>query len=736
MEQTYFAEAFEIGYYLFTNSDPQDLNVASAGEYYINNTNIEVDNNGKIIRINNNLTGEDSEYVDTNHNFYGGDTFINRFSVKRKHSFFKNNSYELPDSTDVNYSLYPNVGYPTYFFNTQENSKKDLYYNFVDSIGDPLNLSLINKKIKNLGESYDNLLNIIKGQFLNPYNYLKAPNNKLDCGGTIADNLFSFSPIKGYIYTYYYGIPYFLVESDINLDLRDSSDTDSEFYPKQSNLDLWLQDDYNRFTREDTYIYDASFSKQSTEKKSLVQDKLFKGDKEHLINKEQRIIYSPESAELEALNIYDRYLVNKPLDYYDFSYSLGKLKGIEPIENNILLTRFEKGLKLFNSFIEVETNIGQVNLSSGRLFKSKPQEYFKSDFGFIGSEENSFMSTPFGHVVVDQKRGDIFLLNQGGKSMDMLSKSQLSNWFKQNLPIELSKHFPEIEDNSLNLSGITLGFDNRFATLYVTKIDYKPKTKLEFRNNKFYLPESTTEVNLNNVKYFKNLSWTNSYSFKKKEWIGFHSFIPNSYISYPNHFDTFIKGNTKSSFWKHNISNKSYLTYYGRTYPFMIDVQQTGKLHSEIVKDVSYFADSIKYFNDFDSKYLDHSGFNEAVVYNKNQNSGLLKFNYHDNNNLSFNSLFPINNLVTSSLIPIRSKENKFFFNQFKNLSKVEGLNWKLSDNGVVKEINSENMNYFDNSINNNYIRGQINNVRLISYETQFKIIFKGLMINGKISGR
>lgn len=730
MEQTFYAEAFEVGYFLFVNDISGDLTTASAGTYYVNNITVVVNDEGKIIQKNNHLTGENVIYKDTKHEFFGGDTFIGRFSLKRKFPFFRNNSFQLPDNTHINYSNVPNIAYPIYFFNTQENSEKDVYYKFTDSLGDPLNLSLITKPIKNLGGYFNNLLNTIKDQLLNPYQYLKPPNYNVDCTAIVDSSLFSFRPLKGVIYTYYYGIPYFLVESDVNLDLRDIEDKESQFFPKENIGGDWLQDKYIHSSIPEKFVYDRSYSKQSTEKVSLVTDPLFKGV--GLVNREQRIIWSPESAELEENNVYDRYLIHKPLDYKDFGYKHGKLMGLNPIENNGLVVRFSNNLHIENIVMELETNLGQVNFTSGRLFKGKSVDFVESETGYLGSDLNCFISTPFGHIMVDPQRGQIFSIGSGGKGFKELTNQ--SNWFKENLPLKLKQYIPNLELNTLNYIGITLGFDQRFSTLYITKKDYIPLKAVEYRNNKFYIPNSNIEVSVLNTSYFKDVSWTTSYSFKKNDWISYHSFIPKGYISYNDHFDTIVSG-AKTSIWKHNITNKSYLTYYGRTYPFIVDIQQSGKFNTEIVKDVQYFVDVLKYYNQYDYQTLNHRGFDHAVVYNKTQNSGLLEFVDEFNTNLSVISNLKYQ-VEDKSLILLRGKESKFRFNDFKNISKQEGLDWILSPNNVLKSINSKNMKYLDKSINNDYIRGLINNIRLISTETDLKVIFKGAYINGRLSNR
>ena len=49
---------------------------------------------------------------------FGGDTYINKFALKRKHSFFTQNLASLParvNDMTIDYWLFPNLGYPTYY---------------------------------------------------------------------------------------------------------------------------------------------------------------------------------------------------------------------------------------------------------------------------------------------------------------------------------------------------------------------------------------------------------------------------------------------------------------------------------------------------------------------------------------------------------------------------------------------------------------------------------------------
>jgi hypothetical protein len=61
-----------------------------------------------------------AQMVETYYPAFGGDTFITGFALKRKHSFFRQNLAGKPDDIPFNYYLFPNLGYPTYFYGFQQ----------------------------------------------------------------------------------------------------------------------------------------------------------------------------------------------------------------------------------------------------------------------------------------------------------------------------------------------------------------------------------------------------------------------------------------------------------------------------------------------------------------------------------------------------------------------------------------------------------------------------------------
>lgn len=116
-------------------------------------------------------------------------------------------------------------------------------------------------------------------------------------------------------------------------------------------------------------------------------------------------------------------------------------------------------------------------------------------------------------------------------------------------------------------------------------------------------------------------SWTLSYDFK--EWVSFHSYIPNMYIQTENQFYSFLYGNP--GLYKHNVEHL-YNSFYGRTEPFIIEtVIQSKDVGASIFDSLQLYTKAFEYSDIHHSvKELRYVTFNKMWVYNSNQMSGEL----------------------------------------------------------------------------------------------------------------
>jgi hypothetical protein len=248
------------------------------------------------------------------------------------------------------------------------------------------------------------------------------------------------------------------------------------------------------------------------------------------------------------------------------------------------------------------------------------------------------------------------------------------------------------------------------------------------------LQSSGNFIDLQDKKYFKNKSWTISYNFYVKSWTSWHSFIPNYYVEHVDHFDS---GNS-TGLWKHNITNKSYQVFYNKLYPFIVEVTEKPALTNKIYTDFGYYLDVLRYYNDMDYYSEQDISFNQAVIYNRNQNSGLLELE-NVKNNLARKISLPIKQ-ANKTLVEVSLKENLHSINQFKNIIKEDYLKipvWLYDANNVNKQLNIQAIDYNNLKVSNDYIRSGGVKVRLINNKySNYKLIFKGLVTNGTRSNR
>jgi hypothetical protein len=508
---------------------------------------------------------------------FGGDTYINRFSLKRKMPFFLQDRVGFEDENPVMYKDLFNVGFPKYYFNTlQDQSSLD--------------------------------------KFSLPF--LAPPNVNLDEG---CDEQKPFY-YRGKAYLYNYGVPSFITESDYNVDLRHGENTGDykDFYPHIQDLVEWTQQYKNPISFDNTHYYNVDYSKQNRENfYYTLKNNYSEALSELRALYPNRAIYSGQGVEY-----WGDYLA---ADYYDFPLEDGKLVFLNGIERDRIVARQENSTKVFNAYITQESSLETIQISVGDMFATKPQEYYKSDLGFGGSNHRAFVSTPFGHFYVDSQNPSIFQLQNGLKDITRDSKTNNKiQWFNENLPFNIVKDFPNYPvDNAFNTCGISLGWDNKFDRLFITKKDYKLKkqykNKVTYSDFNLYLDDSIISPTDN--RYFEDKSWTIAYSPLLQEWVSFYTFVPNYYISTETYFQTGID----DSLWSHLLTEKSHQTFYGKTAPFIIEYAVKTTPANSILNNIQTNAEFRRYQKDLSYFVKDNVFYDYSEVYNNNQATGRLK---------------------------------------------------------------------------------------------------------------
>jgi hypothetical protein len=179
------------------------------------------------------------------------------------------------------------------------------------------------------------------------------------------------------------------------------------------------------------------------------------------------------------------------------------------------------------------------------------------------------------------------------------------------------------------------------------------------------------------------------------------------------------------SFWRHNTRCDGFANYYNTSYPWEVElVSNTGQMVNT-VRSMEYQLETYVYKGDMgyacnDDKWEDLDfNFDQSIIYNNEQVSGLLLLTPTPYNNPLLELTYPIINL--NSLNILCSKvEQKYRFNQFYDITNDRGefTNfeqpiWDTQPNGYIRLLNGTNLNYNKAPLQHKKFRHYYNNVIL-----------------------
>ena len=633
---------------------------------------------------------------------FGGDTYISRFSLKRKFPFFYINAMDESDLLPFNYASYRNVGYPRFYVD----------YGVDDS--------------QSLGSiSMPSMINDFSFDCLNGKNsfYVKPPSK---------------------FYLFYYGIPNFLVESEINCNYRYAgNELREEFYPQTGNYVDWTQQSKLSIKTPEVFNYNNVYSSRAvlsgTQLNRMLPINFNKEYWDKANNLENVVIYSGQDA--SEIQMLDPWAVYKMNDKHQFATANGKLIDIRGIESEQLLVRFENTFEIHNAVNQYRdaTNSNTLYSGAGTLFSNRPVSYNNTDLGYGGTQHKALLSTEFGHFWADCMRGQVFMVDPNGRNLKEITVGK-RNWFKEHLPFKIIKSVDNMThidtDNNFKGLGLIFGYDSRFKRIFLTKRDYIARVKgIYYEKGNFYLKEGQVikEVQLQDDKYFEDVSFTMAYSPMTESWISYYSFKPDYYISYNNYFQTginFSKDPKEEGLWSHLLTNKSYQVFYGKKYPWTIELPFKNNLINKVLESVSYWLDSRRYHNDYDFAEKRNEGFNRAWVFNNSNNSGRLDLVVERKNDLYQKTQYP-KFTGRSNEILVTENDKRWSFNYFFNEVRNELNNnpiWYWDKNAINKTINLDALKY--NNPWKDRLRGDWFNVILSQdKETRFKYLFKWISV-------
>lgn len=229
-------------------------------------------------------------------------------------------------------------------------------------------------------------------------------------------------------------------------------------------------------------------------------------------------------------------------------------------------------------------------------------------------------------------------------------------------------------------------------------------------------------VEFGNEDYFEDVSWTMSFSFQTNTWISFHSYQPNYYVSHPTYFQS---GLYEGTLWNHNKTLTSYCNFYGEQEDYTLEYPFVYKTQDELVQTIKDYCSALKYENEYEFCEPDEIlYFNEAILFNRQQCSGLLELTPMPLNNLRAKTQFP-KYKIDSKEITIAKEDNFINFNAFWDIVKNKSLPFQDRN----KDLINSNLDYSIRSFNKGKLRAKDLRVRLtLNNDNTFKLISRFIL--------
>jgi hypothetical protein len=629
----------------------------------------------------------------TSNVYFGGDVYINRFTEKNSMLFFNTWLYGEPSGAELDYTMYFSMPYPRFWVNNTD----------------------------------------LSGGLFKLANDFRVLDHRKSS---------TFYVSRGYFYLFNSGVRDFFVESEVNVAYRDWEDR-----PEKRHYDPNGLTDLSTLFRSDVikepnyYKYDYSlsvsklFNSQITWGNVLDRDFDPQKAKTCYTYSPNKVIYSLPQQDESKKDSWRIFLAN---NYKIFGSRVTSIKSVNKT-GALFMMAYQSPLQFMGvEELKLEATGAKITIGDGALFSGAQQlqALVNADESYeYGSCQNKYATLGCTHGVfwVSQNQGKIF---QYAGQMKEISRDGMKWWFAKYLPSELLAKYPSypLYDNPVKGVGVQMIYDNTNEIIYITKKDYKPLfNDLAYEaDGRFYRVVNgiKTYYELTNPLAFEDASWTMSYDPKNQMWLSFHDWKPTFLLPGKSHFmsvDT-------NSIWKHNVRCDSYVNFYGKDYPFEVEfVSATGQQVNSI-RNVEYLLEMYKTHNNCADKFhvLDEN-FDQAIIYNSEQISGLLELGIKPKNNpvaaLSFPQIQP-----NSIKILYSKEENKYRFNQFWDITKDRGefggnINQPMfitKSNGYQYEINPQYVNYTKASLERKKFRHHVNRVWLRKLKSgDLKILFK-----------
>lgn len=450
----------------------------------------------------------------------------------------------------------------------------------------------------------------------------------------------------------------FLLESSLNIGLRNSTNNGDKFYSGEpfpayiGNNDIVTSGNYLTINKD--------YNKISNDFIAVI----FENSNEFTNSFPHRIIQSLPVTSESKYQQWTRFL---PLDYYEIQKSKGVINNLQGTVDRLLI-HTERALFYTRDKARLAADVAQISLSSGEIFDFAPIEIIPTTNGYTGTQHMfSCGLLPDGYFWVDVQQGKVFLFGNDQVPKE-LSSQGLFNFFATNLKDFSATNY----DNPFTHDGITVTYDTRYKRI---------------------LMSVKQQTNTDNYKYF-TLSYSSFANNGQGGWVSFHDYPADYMFSTRKNVISFKDG----KLYKHNsATNKG--TYYADKKSSYVDVLFNPYSIPSFVngkrtfKDSPLILDSVNWNTNF-IKSNDVTDFYKTItslsIRNQYQHSGKIILDYDTN-------LFKDTNS--------RNAETKWYCNSFRNIVNDPNIPFIKDILHNFEEINSNlnsNLSWFEKELINN----------------------------------
>lgn len=489
----------------------------------------------------------------------------------------------------------------------------------------------------------------------------------------------------------------------------------------------------------ETYWMNPDFSRINEEKLYVPLPRTFKCCSDCLEEHPDRYHWSEVSFQEERT---DNYRVFLPNNYKDIDAQNGEITNIIPWYEKLLIMAAD-GLWISVGSIQERVTGDVVSyLGTGERYQLPERKGLDDDQGVVGCQHQwGVVKSKFGVLIPDENENSLYLYSEG---LHDLFVGNVKAWAHENFRPFLQESLKKLTgetfvniDNPANPEGVGIHatYDPMFRRFLITKRDYEiieknfvvgtpkdllpgkapfpeeyPVTKgggvakvpvkikpaMYFIDGKFVLwdGKELTPASFSDDRFFRNRSFTLSYSVDTKEFVAFHSYLPLVYMRDKN---TFFSAESPGEIWRHNADNV--LTFYGRKVPMIIEgVDNSRPAQDKYTDFLAFFTEAVRFDG---TDFVDMGGvtFSKVICFNSSQSTGELTLKLPEEGDLLVESVTEDGDVV---VIGRRGKD--FYINDLWDATKGQTValfkdDWdsiksqypidKVSNVSILQGINS-----------------------------------------------